>query len=320
MDESQKTALCGRIAKLRSDLYGSRGKSRFAQVLELAPSTYIYYETDRVPPADLLVAIADLANVDLRWLITGETRGESDVALSAHPAIRRAAQLLGDHPEAGEALLAFMDVLAESFKFPSPQPAKEADQAEKPAPPTAGQSPGETWIPILGRSAAGVAQFWSSRSEGAGVTKLKELVERYAGQAASRVQQADAASEVSDVQAPVQIVSLSHAEPGQPVEFVAAGKIKSRWPGAFAVRIDGESMTPTIRHDDLVILSFSAQAVNGQSAVVQLQDQIGVTCKIYHQKGDRTHLVPINEQFSPQAYRNDQIVWALRVLARIRPQ
>ena len=43
-----------------------------ARQLGIRPSTYDRYERDRVPPADLLVRIAEVGNVTLEWLITGE--------------------------------------------------------------------------------------------------------------------------------------------------------------------------------------------------------------------------------------------------------
>jgi SOS-response transcriptional repressor LexA len=51
---------------------------------------------------------------------------------------------------------------------------------------------------------------------------------------------------------------------------------------------------------------------------VQLAGQIGVTCKLFRREGDTVHLVPINEQLSPQSFASDQLVWALRVFVRVR--
>lgn len=64
--------ICERLRRLRTDLFGERGKSKMARELGIRPSTYDRYERDRVPPADLLVKIAEVANVTLEWLVTGE--------------------------------------------------------------------------------------------------------------------------------------------------------------------------------------------------------------------------------------------------------
>ena len=42
------------------------------------------------------------------------------------------------------------------------------------------------------------------------------------------------------------------------------------------------------------------------------------SCFIVH-RGDTVHLIPINEQYAPQSFPNGDVVWARRVLARIRP-
>ena len=102
-------------------------------------------------------------------------------------------------------------------------------------------------------------------------------------------------------------------------EFVVAGSLKRRFSDAFAVRIDGDSMAPEIRHGDVVICSASGEAAEGRAALVQLDGQIGVTCKILRHQGDTVHLVPVSEQYPPQAFPAESVRWARRVLARVRP-
>ncbi len=323
MPKSQKKEICARIAGIRREICGPRGKSELAKKLGISPSTYDYYETDRVPSAEVLLKIADLAGVELRWLITGEEPSGPRLP-AGHPVVRRAAALLANYPNAAPALAAFLDILSESLKFPAkPRPgdaeAVRATKAQVPA-----ESPEQAaWIPIFGRSAAGVPQFWSDSEQAAGVTELRMLVERQARQSAREVRagQVNAASPAEkDLETPVQIVALPRVGPDDVGEFIVAVEIKSRWPDAFAVRIDGESMAPDIGHGELVLLSASVPAEDGCPAVVQLKDQIGVTCKLYRRRAGRVHLVPINEQFVPQSFPDEQIVWALRVLARVRPE
>ena len=304
-------AVCDRIAKVRLEVAGPRGKSSFAKKLGISPSTYAYYESSRVPPADVLVRIADVAGVDLRWLLTGETGGGSVPA--DHPVVRRVARLLGEHPNATAPLAAFLDVLAGSFRFPA-KPAVAAALPPVPADPEA------TWIPVLGRSAAGVPHFWSSASDAAGVTLLDELVTRHAQYSADRVSPAGAVGEDSDETDVVQVLTLRTPNEDGVVEFLAAETVKRRYADAFALRIDGDSMAPDICHGDLVILSPSMPAADGRAAVVQLDHQIGVTCKLYRLAGNLVHLIPLNEQFGPLALAADHVVWALRVLARVRVQ
>jgi len=318
--DPESKSVCDRIAKVRLEVAGPRGKSSFAKKLGLSPSTYAYYESSRVPPADVLVRIADVAGVDLRWLLTGQTGGGSVPA--DHPVVRRVAQLLGERPNAAAPLAAFLDVLAESFRFPAKPaaatgPAAVATAGAAEAPP-ATPDPEAAWIPVLGRSAAGVPHFWSSATEAAGVTLLDELVARHAQCPADRVSPASAAAEEGDESDVIQVLTLRTPNEDGVVEFLAAETVKRRYADAFALRIDGDSMAPDIRHGDLVILSPSVPAADGRPAVVQLDHQIGVTCKLYRLAGSLVHLIPLNEQFGPLALAADHVVWALRVLARVR--
>lgn len=307
--------ICCRIKQIRVELAGARGKASFARDLDISPTTYQSYEQNRVPPADVLVRIADFAEVSLRWLLTGESGGGQEISAS-HPVLQRAAKLLSRSPEASAPLAAFIDILSQSMKFPekgsSPSQADVAEVSEV----IAGDER-TGWIPILGRSAAGVPHFWTDEGESAGLTTLDELIARHVSNCAKRVMPAQASADQGEQTDAVQLITLSEVDAGT-AEFVASAAIKNRYGDAFAVRIDGESMSPDIRHGDVVILSPSQPAVDGRAAVLQLKGQIGVTCKLYRRNGDNVHLVPINEQYQPQTYLADQLVWALRVLARVR--
>ncbi|MFW6061418.1 MAG: XRE family transcriptional regulator [Planctomycetota bacterium] len=318
MPKSPDNEICQRIRQLRIELAGPRGKSRFARQLGLSPSTYDYYENDRVPPAEVLVTIADVAGVDLRWLLTGE-QASTDQPLTRHPVVRRAAKLIDEHPRAAEALAAFLDLLAASLQFPEKpgQSAQSAPLADPPPQMPETEGPGG-WIPVLGRSAAGVPQFWADPREELRTTTLTELIARHARDVPRSVRPADAAGDATDAQA--QLVTLTEPDASGLSEFVVAGEVKSQYPDAFAVRIDGESMSPEIRHGELVLLSPAVEAVDGRAAVVQLRGQIGVTCKLYRRVDREVHLVPINEAVPPTTVPAEQVVWALKVLARIRPQ
>jgi transcriptional regulator with XRE-family HTH domain len=331
--------ICRRISQVRLEMDGPRGKASFAKRLELSPSTYDYYEGHRVPPADVLVRVADLAGVDLYWLLTGRA---GPAVPSSHPVVQRVAKLLAGRPDAAGPLAAFIEILSEAGKFPQKAPEVPVGARGEPSRPAAGKAtkvviepgvqPGEpvapgvgegegakaSWIPILGRSAAGLPHFWASKDDSAGLTMLEELVERYASNPARQVRAAKAAGGDAPGEDAVAVVTLREAPDGQPVEFVLAPGIKSRYADAFALRIDGESMAPEVRHGDIVIVSPSVPAVDGRAAVVQLARQIGVSCKLFRRSGKSVHLIPLNEQFRPQTYPAEQVEWALRVLARVR--
>jgi len=296
---------------------GPRGKSSFAKQLGISASTYAYYESCRVPPADILVRIADLAGADLRWLLTGEAGGRNVPA--DHPALQRAAALLASCPDAAAPLTAFLDILSASLRFPAKTPAEQtAFPSARPESPPRLETPGEAWIPILGRSAAGVPHFWSAGDQ-AGTTLLEDLITRHANRPAECIRPAAVSSEDAGDCRAVQIVTLRSQAEDAPAEFLSAPRVKARHGDAFALRIDGESMAPDIRHGDLVVLSPSVPAADGRPAVVQLAGQIGATCKLYRRQGDQVHLIPVNERFDPQAVPAGRVQWALRVLASVRP-
>ncbi len=75
-----KSGICDRIRSARETVFGPRGRAAFARALGLSPSTYIYYEKGRVPPAEVLARAAELAGVQLQWLITGQGERETPVS------------------------------------------------------------------------------------------------------------------------------------------------------------------------------------------------------------------------------------------------
>jgi transcriptional regulator with XRE-family HTH domain len=314
-------AVCGRIAQVRAELTGPRGRAAFAKLLGLAPSTYEYYETYRVPPADVLLRIAEVAKVDLQWLLSGRV-AESQPPTAGDPVVARAAAMLSDNPQAAQALSAFVDILGAARQFPpKPAPAQAPSQPSPPpqavpCDPPATVEPADAWIPILGRTAAGLPQFWRSASDAAATTGWDDLIARHARRS-RRTAAAVARLDNNQSQA-AWLVTSTQAGADDVSEFIWASALRAKYPDAFALRVDGDSMSPDIRHGDVVVVSPSAPAVDAQAAVVQLTNQIGLTCKLLRRDGRRVHLVPINEQFPPQAFDAADVSWALRVLACVR--
>jgi SOS-response transcriptional repressor LexA len=321
--------ICLRVQQIRQQTTGPRGKSRFARMLGLAPSTYEYYEVDRVPPAGVLVDMARAAGVDLRWLLTGE---DAPAAVPVdHPVLARAALLLARSPESAEPLAAFLEILEGTLAFPeaADSSAKTASAAGDDVSVARGKNASAQpaavpaidtgqWIPILGRSAAGVLAWWQENEQD--LSSLGQAIDRHAAAVATR---SDARQQTPTADAPeptVQIITLREPMgPAGTAEFLAAPHLQRLAPESFALRIDGESMSPEIRHGDLVVLSPHRPARAGHAAVVQLRGAIGVTCKLYHPEGQAVHLVPINEAVAPTTTPAEQIEWALAVLAVIRP-
>lgn len=325
MTEFPQKPICQRIKEIRRKLTGQRGKSIFAKQLGLSPSTYDYYEHSRVPPAEILVQMAELADVDLRWLITGEESHAQSSGVT-HPAARKAQSLITRNPALADPISAFLDVMEQTanlrmFDPPHGEEQSSADadaRARQPAPESQAGNP--SLIPILGRSAAGVSHFWADPQEAHEVTSLADRAERYRASAQTDTVTTIAHLPEVDDSGVVELVTLREPlEDDGPVEFLAAAPLKHRYPDAFALRIDGESMSPEIRHGDIVVLSPDCPAEPGRPAVVQLAGAIGVTCKLYRPAEDRIHLVPLNETFPPTTVEPRAVQWALRVVAHIRP-
>ena len=348
MEKKDTLEICQRVAQLRAKVAGARGKSNFAKMLGISPSTYDYYESVRVPPATTLVKIAEFAKVDLRWLLTGEGDAEPDM-LFGHPAVRRAAQILDRFPDASNPLSAFLDLLeaalemqhkkknawkkadipdftdrkvcAQNFEqTPEPVviPTGKLEDASKYILGNFKSNPTAGWIPVLGRSAAGVPHFWADSEDTAGLTDLGDLISRHVSMISDLDIHPARFEGKSDEK--VEIISLPRPLDDRGlVEFVNAPRAKKAAPGVFAVRIDGDSMSPEIKHGDLVLLSIDSPAEIGEPAVVQLDNAIGVTCKLYHPKGNQLHLVPINEACPPISVSQSKLKWALKVIGCIRP-
>ena len=66
-------AIISRICLLREKYAGKRGKALFANALGISPSTYNYYEQNRLPPIGVLWSICRLTGADIQWLLTGQS-------------------------------------------------------------------------------------------------------------------------------------------------------------------------------------------------------------------------------------------------------
>jgi len=169
MGKYDEKAIIARIRSLREQNVGGRGKSKFARALNISPSTYNYYENNRIPPIEILLKICEVTGADLEWLLTGQSTGKEPASGPNSGLLQRLDKLFTDNPEMTEAVLAFIELLCEQkgilggFRsgFLPPKPAR----------------PG--WIPVLGRTAAGMVHFWEQTflpEPKKAITELDELV------------------------------------------------------------------------------------------------------------------------------------------------
>lgn len=304
-------ALIERIRSVREQYAGKRGKALFAKALGVSPSTYAYYEDARVPPAGILWRICEVAGVDVQWLLTGRERSGAGSAGQVPAALaEKIGAVLQRQPRAAAALDAFVDLLA------AEGPTADASMAV-----AAGQ---RCWVPVLGRTAAGMVHFWQGDEALPDVTKLGDLIERHRDSRRREVEGGPVDCEPESGESmrldagAVSLVQLAEVQAGGVCEFVESAQICQRYRDAFGLRVDGDSMGPHVGDGDIVILSPSVPARNGGRAVVKLKGQIGVTCKIVRWEEGQIHLVPSNERYEVKVCEQKEVVWALAVLWRIR--
>lgn len=320
MQNIDDNAIIERIRNLRIRFAGERGKSKFARAIGISPSTYSYYENDRVPPIETLLAVCQVTGADLHWLLTGQPGSSgAGISVAGHnkALLEQIAALISQQPDTAEAVAAFVDLLCEKKGI-------EKDFL-KTAPKSSPRKPG--WIPVLGRTAAGIVHCWNETSLPASseaVTKLDELVRQYTGKdivdtsdapVAVDFDLAELSGAVSNTQ--VSLVRVSGGDKGQIVEFVDCDKIATAFPDSFALHVDGDSMSPRINDGDIVIVSPSVPASDGNVAVAHIADQIGVTCKLIRTTPKGVHLVPINEKYDTKVVSHKNLLWAISVLCHV---
>ena len=336
MKNFDEKAVIQRIKLLREQYTGGRGRSKFARTLGISTSTYSYYETSRVPPIDVLIKICEVTGADLNWLLTGRSAEKTPITGPENftfaskkedespniSLLRKLSTLLTENPDLAAPIMAFIELLCEKKgierqihagtflpKFPISQPNRPS------------------WIPVLGRTAAGMVHFWNQAilpEPGQAVTELDELVKKHIGKAI--IGSADGTVSI-DLQArPIvdgikirqaNLIQVSGEQHDRIVEFVECEEIYKLFPDSFALQIDGDSMSPRINDGDIVILSPSVPAAQGHIAIVRIANQIGVTCKLIRTTEDRVHLIPINERYEAKVVAKKDLLWALAVLCHI---
>ena len=113
------------------------------------------------------------------------------------------------------------------------------------------------------------------------------------------------------------LIQVGGKDADEIVEFVECQEISDLFADSFALRVDGDSMSPRINDGDIVILSPSVPAAQGQIAVARVANQIGVTCKLIRSTDRAVHLIPINERYETKVVAKKDLLWALAVLCHI---
>ena len=317
-------AIIERVRLLRKQHAGDRGKSKFARDLGISASTYNYYENNRVPPIEILLKICEVTGADLDWLLTGKkTQKTLKPAPEKFPSransslLRKLDVLLSENPDLAEPISAFIELLCEKKGVE-----KEFHPKILSAKP---DRPG--WIPVLGRTAAGMVHFWDKEllpEPEQAITELDELVKKHIGK--TIITSADGTVSIDLLaralvdglkRAEANLIQVGGQETDKIVEFVQCEEIFELFPDSFALQIDGDSMSPRINDGDIVILSPSVPAAQGQIGIARIANQIGVTCKLIRSTETDVHLIPINERYETKVVAKKDLLWALAVLCHI---
>jgi SOS-response transcriptional repressor LexA/DNA-binding XRE family transcriptional regulator len=315
MSQTEKNII-KRIEEIRIGFAGQRGKNKFARLLGISPSTYSYYEKDRVPPVGILVKIAQIANVDLNWLLTGQTSQPVSADTSVNSQIiDRAQKIIQRRPKSADAICAFLNLL------------EEKSALESKSQTSAGAKAADGRIPVLGRTAAGVPFEWSQTlgtDSKIIETQIEQLVQKHLNASIVNSVAADISVD-SQTRAVIQALNKSQANLVQTVDgndelvqFVDCAPLYKLFPDSFALQVDGDSMSPRINDGDIVIVSPSVAAVEGLPAVVRLNGAIGVTCKLVRRDSEKLHLIPINEKYETKVADKNDVLWALAVICHIK--
>lgn len=317
MQNFDEKAIIERVKSLRQQYAGSRGKSKFARAIGISPSTYSYYEENRVPPTDILLKMCEVTGSDLEWLLKGKNIDKKPALGSNRELLHKLDALLTKNPELTEPVLAFVELLCEKKEL--------EEKHDRHSLSTGSARPG--WIPVLGRTAAGIVHFWDQSllpEPKQAITQLEDLVEKHIGKKIVRT--VDAAVSI-DLQTRVlanglkiqqaNLIQVTGQSEDQFVEFVQCDEIHKLFPDSFALQIDGDSMSPKINDGNIVIISPSVAATQGQIAIARLANQIGVTCKLIRTTEKGVHLIPINERYETKVVNKKDLLWALAVLCHV---
>jgi hypothetical protein len=265
----------------------------------------------------VLLAISELTNTDLHWILTGKSGSMANAPKKTtnNPLIAKISGLIEKEPALSAAINSFVDFLVEKNQIELDLKTKK--QAKKSA-----KSP--CWLPILGRTAAGLARFWTETEDKLpNITDLTDIIRKYQNKKNNNwhtkpISDDHSFSCLSSLdKTSVCFVQVSDDTDGI-CEFIESPAIYNSYPDAFALRVDGDSMAPNFQDGDLIIVSPSVPAGDGTLSVVKLRDQIGVTCKIIRFDANHIHLIPTNEHYDTKIYHRDQLIWSLAVLWRIR--
>lgn len=88
-------------------------------------------------------------------------------------------------------------------------------------------------------------------------------------------------------------------------------------PNAFAIRVEGNSMEPTFRHDDIVIISPAVLPSKGDAVLAVHMDGTAVV-KRYYVRGDEIILTSDNPDYEPIIWKRSEMRFLGKVVKKFQ--
>lgn len=85
---------------------------------------------------------------------------------------------------------------------------------------------------------------------------------------------------------------------------------------AFALKVNGDSMSPRIEHGDVIIISPKKEVRNGDICVIRVNDEDTVK-KVIFENG-YVHLIPLNRDYEPVSVKKKEVAFIWRVVKVIK--
>lgn len=97
-------------------------------------------------------------------------------------------------------------------------------------------------------------------------------------------------------------------------DYVTVDDVKD--PGAFALKVKGNSMSPRIEDGDIVIISPQQEAHSGDICVIRVSGED--TLKKVKFEGNYIHLIPLNTDFEPVTVKKKDVDFVWKVVKLIK--
>jgi SOS-response transcriptional repressor LexA len=97
-------------------------------------------------------------------------------------------------------------------------------------------------------------------------------------------------------------------------DYVTTDDVKD--PGAFALKVKGNSMAPRIEDGDVVIVSPQQEAHSGDICVVRVDGED--TLKKVKFEGNYIHLIPLNPEFDPMTVKRKDVNFVWKVVKLVK--